>query len=227
VWGGKSIFTAGGIYIGQIFYVLSPTALLLCEPPPFEFTNIEFEISLSAYSVIVDNKTQRNTIYASLVASETPTLNWNTYIWAYINNPIAVGGASIVSGSRSIGTPPGLNSVLGIDNSGQINIASTTSTAVNGVNTNFNTSMINNFIITSANQIIGKIASITDASNLNLYENSVTTISSPTSFVIRPTRYFTNASGYQTIGGTVLLSNNSVVQTNFESTTTIGTYSSI
>ena len=226
-WGGKSIFTAGGIYIGQIFYVISSTTLLLCEPPPFTFTNIEFEISLSADSVIVDNKTQKNTVYASLIASDTPTLSWNTYVWAYINSPIAVGGASIVNGSRSIGTPPGLNNTLGIDNSGQINLANTSSTAVNGVNTNFNTSMINNFILTSTNQIIGKIASITNTTNLNLYENSVTTVSSPTAFVIRPTRYFSNSSGYQTTGGTILSSNNSVVKTNFESTTTIGTYSSL
>jgi hypothetical protein len=226
-WGGKSIFTAGGIYIGQIFYVISSTTLLLCEPPPFTFTNIEFEISLSADSVIVDNKTQKNTVYASLVASDTPTLSWNTYVWAYINSPIAVGGASIVNGSRSIGTPPGLNGTLGIDNSGQINLANTSSTAVNGVNTNFNTSMINNFILTSTNQIIGKIASITNTTNLNLYENSVTTVSTPTAFVIRPTRYFSNSSGYQTTGGTILSSNDSVVKTNFESTTTIGTYSSL
>lgn len=226
-WGGKSIFTAGGIYIGQVFAVISSTSLLLCEPAPFTFTNIEFEVSLSADSVITDNKTQRNTIYASLYDSSVPSLSWNTYIWAYINSPVVVGGASVIAGSRSIGTPSGLKTILGIDNSGQINTASTALTYVTGVSTNFNTSMINNFLITSANQIIGKIASITSTTILNLYENSVTTISSPIAFSIRPTRYFTDSSGYQPTGGTILSGNNSVVTTNFASATTIGSYSGI
>jgi hypothetical protein len=225
-WQGKSIFTAGGIYIGQIFVVLSSTSLLLCEPPPFTFTNIEFEISLDAYSVITDNRTQKNTIYALLNDTSVPSVDWNTFLWSYINSPIVVGGASILSGSRSIGTPPGLNNVLGIDNSGLIRVDSG-STTVTGSFTNFNTSMINNFILTSTNQIIGKIASVTDKSTLNLYEITVTPLATLTAFVIRPSRFFTNSSGYQTLGGVLLLGNDTVVTSNFPSTSNVGTYNDI
>lgn len=224
-WTGKSIFTAGGIYIGQVFAVLSPTLLLLCEPPPFTFSNIEFEISLDATSVISDNKTQKNTIYALLNDPSVPSLDWNTFVWSYVNSPIAVGGVSVLKDSRSIGTPPGLNTALGIDNSGVI-ASYANSTFIQGNFTNFSTTMINNFILTSSNQIIGKIASITSKTELNLYENAVNIVTNSL-FVIRPTRFFTDASGYQPIGGTILSGNNSVVTTNFKSTLNIGIYSNI
>ena len=224
-WAGKSIFTAGGIYIGQIFAVLSPTSLLLCEPPPFTFSNIEFEISLDATSVISDNRTQKNTIYALLNDASVPSLAWNTFVWSYVNSPISVGGVSVLKDSRSIGAPPGLNNALGIDNSGVI-ASYANSTFIQGNFTNFSTAMINNFILTSSNQIIGKIASITSNLELNLYENAVNIVTNSL-FVIRPTRFFTDSSGYQPIGGAILSGNNSVITTNFKSTLNIGTYSDI
>jgi hypothetical protein len=222
----RNIQRFNGQSISQIFSVLSSTSLLLCEPPPFTFTNIEFEISLDAYSVITDNRTQKNTVYALLNDTSVPLVDWNTFVWSYINSPIVVGGASILSGSRSIGTPPGLNNVLGIDNSGLIKTFSG-STAVSGASTNFNTSMINNFLLTSTNEIIGKIASITDQYNLNLYEITVTVVSSYSAFVIRPSRFFTNSSGYQTLGGVILSGNDTVVTSNFQNSSTIGTYNDI
>jgi len=170
-WNGKSVFTSNGLYIGQIYAVLTTTTLLLCEPPPFLFTDIAFEVSHNAYAIIVDNKTQKNTIYVSLYDESVVPSAWKTYMWAFVNNPTPITQVSTVIGSRSIGAYPQFFDALGINNIGTIINAKTDSPNLLGADTKFISSMVNNYLIT-ANIIIGQIKTVIDSNNIVLYDNS-------------------------------------------------------
>lgn len=170
-WNGKSVFTSNGLYIGQIYAVLTTTTLLLCEPPPFLFTDIEFEVSHDAFAIIVDNKTQKNTIYVSLLDAAVEASAWKTFMWAFVNNPTPITQVSTVIGSRSIGAYPQFFDALGINNIGTIINAKTDSPNLLGADTKFISSMTNNYLITN-NIIIGQIKSVIDSNNIVLFDNS-------------------------------------------------------
>lgn len=222
-WVGKSLFTIQGIYIGQIYYVESTTTLYVYEIPNFNFTNINFEISIGAQNIITDKNNQKSVLYTTVYDSSMQTSSWNTYVWAFINSVLPISQLSAIKNSRTI-ISSGLINLLGIDNSGTISV-NQNSTSVSGFSTIFNSNMVGNTIIaTATNTIIGQILSVTSTTQLVLSDTYTGITLSNVVYTIRPVRYFTNSTGYQSIGGIIESSDNIIAKTAFPALTTIGTY---
>lgn len=227
-WTGKSLFTNEGLYIGQVYFVENNEKLFLSEAPTFAFSNIKFEVTVDAKSILVDKNYKKNIIYAILNDSSiTNEQNlWNTYVWAYIKNPKSISAISAIKGSRSL-VGSGFHYALGTENKGTIAVAQNDVT-VTGSGTEFNDGLIGNYIIAFDNTNytirVGQVLSVTSVNELILTENSPVTVTANTKYIVRPFKFFTDNDGLQSLGGIILSNTQSIATTNFNSQVTKGAY---